>query len=244
MVKRVASASLALVPRPALRALIRVAFDRLAAADPRAAMRDLLEVDAELADRLDHTAIRYDGGVHAKHRLMGYHDFFVDRVQPGDHVLDLGAGKGELAFDLATRGGARVTAVDKNAAYLRFARERYTHPNLEFVEADFVAAPPDGRYDTVVLSNVLEHLPDRAAVLRGIVARASPSRVLIRVPVHEREWTVPLRRELGLPHYSDETHETEYDRESFEIEMRDAGLEVSHLELRWGEIWAEVTPAR
>jgi hypothetical protein len=57
----------------------------------------------------------------------------------------------------------------------------------------------------------------------------------------DREWRVPLRRELGLFHFSDPTHHVEYTRESFEAEVREAGLRVVHLQVNWGEIWAELT---
>jgi SAM-dependent methyltransferase len=210
--------------------------------DPGSALRELLELEAELEDGLNHTAIRYDGGVHVKHRLMRYHDFFVERIRPGERVLDLGCGKGELAADIAARAGAQVTGVDWNADYLRFARERYK--GVELVQGDLRAFEPGRPYDVLVLSNVLEHLPDREELLRGLVARTGASRLLIRVPLLARSWTVPLREELGLPHFSDPTHEVEYDRESFAAEMRGAGLEVVHEELAWGELWAEVRPAR
>jgi len=41
-------------------------------------------------------------------------------------------------------------------------------------------------------------------------------------------------------YFSDGTHCTEYTRESFEEEMRAAGLSVTHMQINWGEIWAEV----
>ena len=67
-----------------------------------------------------------------------------------------------------------------------------------------------------------------------------PSRFLIRVPVFERDWRVPLKRELGVEWRLDPTHETEYTLESFEKEMAAAGLRITYQEVRWGEIWAEV----
>jgi SAM-dependent methyltransferase len=225
------------VKRYAFRAWIR-SMERWP--DPGRALRELLELEAELEDGLNHTAIRYDDGVHVKHRLTRYHDFFVERIRAGERVLDLGCGKGELAADIAARSGAEVAAVDWNADYLRFARKRYD--GVEFVQADLRAFEPAHPYDVLVLSNVLEHLADREELLRGLVARTGASRLLIRVPLETRSWTVPLRRELGLPHFSDPTHEVEYDRESFAREMRGAGLEVVDEELAWGELWAEVRP--
>lgn len=93
----------------------------------------------------------------------------------------------------------------------------------------------------VVLSNVLEHLPRRPAFLRQIQQLVKPSRILIRVPLFERDWRVPLKRELGVEWRLDQTHETEYTLESFAEEMAAAGLHITHQQVRWGEIWAEVT---
>jgi hypothetical protein len=64
--------------------------------------------------------------------------------------------------------------------------------------------------------------------------------MLIRVPLFERAWEVPLRKELGLEWRSDATHETEYTEESFAQEMDAAQLTLVHQEIRWGEIWAQV----
>ena len=61
---------------------------------------------------------------------------------------------------------------------------------------------------------------------------------MIRVPVYERDWTVPLKAEVGLRSYWDPDHEIEYDERRFRDELAEAGLEVTELQLRWGEIWA------
>ncbi len=77
--------------------------------------------------------------------------------------------------------------------------------------------------------------------LRGIVETMRPSRLLLRVPVFERDWRVPLKQELGIDYRLDSTHYTEYTLESFSSELEEAGLRVTHQEVRWGEIWAEAT---
>ena len=70
-----------------------------------------------------------------------------------------------------------------------------------------------------------------------------PAHILIRVPLFERDWRVPLKQELGVEWRLDPTHEIEYTIESFAEEIAEAGLTVSLQEIRWGEIWAEVSPA-
>ena len=210
--------------------------------DPRDSLPVLLALHDELFRRIDVVAVDLDGGVHAKHRIMRYHDFFVDRVCKGESVLDVGCGKGELAHDLVERGGVDVTGVDVNRAALEFARDRFASDRLKLVEADAWTWEPGRSFDVVVLSNVLEHIVDRVGLLRRLTAVAQPKRFLVRVPVLEREWSVGLRRDLGLFHYSDPTHETEYDRRQLVDELAAAGLEATEIEHRWGELWVVAEP--
>ena len=209
--------------------------------DKRRAMRQLLQLYGDAYEGADLGAIAYDEGVHAKHRLMRYHDFFVDRVHEGERVLDVGCGKGELAYDLAERGGATVVAIDASPWMLEFARARFTHPRVTYVQADAVDYAPDKRVDLAVLSNVLEHIDRRAELLRSLRERAGATRLLIRVPVLERDWTVPLRQEVGLPHFSDPEHKLEYDAELLRNELGEAGWTMGDPILRWGEIWVEAS---
>jgi len=214
---------------------VNVLSERREAGD---ALRELFALDDHLQREIDHAAIRYDDGVHVKHRLTAYHDFFVERVRPDERVLDVGCGKGELALDLAERAGARVVGVDVSPRYLAFARERSAHPNVEYVEADVLTWRPGEPFDVVVLSNVLEHVERRVELLRGLVESARPDRLLLRVPARTRHWHVPLRRELGLEHRSDPQHFVEYTDEDLVAELREAGLEPTELVHAWGEIWA------
>jgi len=232
-----------LLPAEPLRPIFRFWLSVLASQpDRRKATRELLEVYEDAYRAVDRAAIAYDDGVHAKHRLTGYHEFFVERVSPGERVLDIGCGKGELAFDLVTRAGASVVGVDNSSFHLGFARSTFRDDRLEFVEADVLEHIPGGRFDVVVLSNVLEHVDDRVGLLRRVVASAEPGRVLLRVPVLARDWTVPLRQELGLPHFTDPTHFVEYEPDGFRAELAAAGLHVTELILTWGEIWATAVP--
>jgi SAM-dependent methyltransferase len=209
---------------------------------PSDSLRTLLLLHDELFRRVDVLAIDLDDGVHAKHRIMRYHDFFVDRVREGEHVLDVGCGKAELAHDLVQRAGARVTGIDVSAESLAFARAHFASDRLELIEADARQWDARRRFDVIVLSNVLEHIEDRSGLLRRLADITGAHRFLIRVPVLERDWAVGLRRELGLFHYSDPTHHTEYDRPLLLGELSAAGLRAVEVEQRWGELWAVAEP--
>jgi len=209
--------------------------------DKPRAMRRLLEVYGDAWYAMDRGSIEYDKGVHPKHRLTGYHDFFVERIGSTDRVLDVGCGKGELAFDVAERTGATVVAIDTSRWALDFARSRFSHPRISYVEADALDFTPEMPVDVAILSNVLEHIAPRLELLRALRERAGATRLLIRVPQLERDWVVPLRRELDLPFFSDRTHELEYSPEVLREELAAAGWTMGEPRLVWGEIWVEAT---
>lgn len=223
----------------ALRALITLRADGL---PPAEALRFLFRLDAAIYALEGSMAVAYGGGLHTKHRHTHYHDFFVDRIGIGDRVLDIGCGNGALAADIAARKNAFVVGVDTNAESIAEARQRHPGTRLRFEVADALGPLPEGAFDVVVLSNVLEHLVERPEFLRRIGATVRPGRILVRVPLWERDWRVPLKHELGVEWRLDPTHETEYTQESFREEISKAGLRIVHQEIRWGEIWAEAVP--
>ncbi len=221
----------------------RLLWEAASRSRPEPALRMLLQAESELGLILDRLAIEYDGGVHVKHRLTHYHDFFVNRVRSGDSVLDVGCGNGAVTWDIAEKSGARdVTGIDMNPLNINMAMQRFSHPKVTYILGNALKEIPASHYQTVILSNVVEHLANRTEFLRQLVEGVRPDRILVRVPVFERDWRVPLRKELGLDWRCDDTHETEYTNESFLEEMTAAGLRVMHQEVRWGEIWAEVVP--
>jgi 2-polyprenyl-3-methyl-5-hydroxy-6-metoxy-1,4-benzoquinol methylase len=214
-------------------------LDKMAREDPKMALRSLLKIEDNLTHHIDRVAIKYDNGVHVKHRLTKYHDFFTDRINNSDRVLDIGCGNGALADDIAQKSGAIVTGIDINSESIQFAKERFFHPNLTFIEGNVLKYNFNQYFNIIVLSNVLEHIEHRIEFLQRIQINLKPESILIRVPAIDRHWLVPLRQELGLFYFSDITHYTEYTRESFEEELRAADLQIKYLQINWGEIWAE-----
>jgi cyclopropane fatty-acyl-phospholipid synthase-like methyltransferase len=207
-------------------------------------LRFLFEIDRRLYKLQGQTSIKYDGGIHTKHRHMRYHDFFVGRIRAGERVLDIGCGHGAVAYDIAEKSGAYVTGIDLSAENVQQAQSRHSHPRVRYILGDVLRDLPSEQFDVVIMSNVLEHLENRVEFLRDVQANLTPRRWLTRVPLFERDWRVPLKQELGLDYRLDPTHHIEYTQEGFVDEMQQAGLEIVHQEVRWGEIWAELKPAR
>lgn len=187
-------------------------------------------------------AVAYGGGLHTKHRHMRYHDFFVNRIRTGERVLDIGCGIGAVAHAVAEKSNAEVVGIDMSKANIAVAHHRHSHPRVRYLVGNALQDLPGERFDVVILSNVLEHLSERPAFLRRLQEVVRPSRFLIRVPLFERDWRVPLKRELGVEWRLDSTHETEHTLDSFAEEMTAAKLRIIHQEVRWGEIWAEGVP--
>ncbi|MGE5502823.1 MAG: class I SAM-dependent methyltransferase [Actinomycetota bacterium] len=210
---------------------------------PDAALKRLFALQDDLDLLIAERATAYGHGANPKHRLTGYHDFFVARIPAGARVLDVGCGIAEVARSIAERvPGATVVGIDNDRPRLDLARARGLPANLTLIEGLAPRDLPAGRFDVVVLSNVLEHVDDRVGLLKRLAEACGPARILVRVPLFERDWRLALRRELGVDFRSDPTHCIEHTLAEFEAEVASAGLSVVERQTLWGEIWAELRP--
>lgn len=206
---------------------------------PKSGLRLLLQLNNQLYALTGKLACNYGDGLHPKHRLMKYHDFFVNRLSSGERVIDIGCGNGALSYDMAELGGALVTGVELNELSLVEAKKRYSHEHVQYVHGDVLKDLPDESFDVAVMSNVLEHLENRVDFLREAQLKLKPKKWLLRVPLYERDWRVPLMDEIDIDYRLDSTHFIEYTQEQFAQELDQAGLEIIYQEIRWGEIWCQ-----
>ena len=229
-----------LIPARARRGLVMgLAVLESRVGSPAQSLRRLYDIEDSLELVINERAMALGNGEHPKHRLTDYHGFFASHVTNGDRVLDIGCGYGAVARSIARHiPESDVTGVDIEPANVTQAIAADNPSNLTFVEGDATEAFPEGAWDVVVLSNVLEHIDDRVGFLARIRERLSPGVVLIRVPHFERSWHMPMRQEVGANFLSDPDHRIEHTREAFESEVTLAGFSIIELQTPWGEIWA------
>jgi trans-aconitate methyltransferase len=91
--------------------------------------------------------------------------------KPGERVLDLGSGTGDLAAQLAQRG-ALVTGVDASTEMVNAARRK--HPSLSFDVADGQALSFDQAFEAVFSNATLHWMPRADAVAEGVARALKP----------------------------------------------------------------------
>jgi demethylmenaquinone methyltransferase/2-methoxy-6-polyprenyl-1,4-benzoquinol methylase len=159
--------------------------------------RESAQFSEQVQGMFDRIAGRYDllnslmtAGLHHAWRERA-----VDRaeVSPGDSVLDVCCGTGDLSFELATRvsPGGHVVGCDFSEPMLDLAREKASDRGapVRFEWADALQLPYDGgRFDAVTVGFGVRNFADRDKGLREMARVLKPGGRLVIL-----EFTEPRR---------------------------------------------------
>lgn len=114
-------------------------------------------------------------------------------VPPGQRVLEIGCGQGDLLA--ALRPGYGI-GVDLSGEMIR--RAGFRHPHLRFIQGDAHALPVNSAFDAVILSDLVNDVWDVQRVFSEVARIATPSTRLI-LNSYSRLWEGPLEltRRMG-----------------------------------------------
>jgi SAM-dependent methyltransferase len=163
------------------------------------------ESDAELASTLDNL----DGARHYAEWIVALMALHVN-----GRVLEVGAGHGTFTGLLAQFGP--VTATELSDRAVAVLTDRYSScDHVTVVHADRLG---DATFDTAVMVNVLEHIPDDVGALRALGDRLSAGgRVIVFTPAFNALYS-PFDAAVG--------HYRRYTKASLRRIVRDADLEL------------------
>ena len=161
--------------------------------------------------------------LHSLERAQRFNRWMAQAIEPyaGARVLEIGAGIGNITTWLLPRD--LYLASDINPHYLHYLRnlalgKPYLHVDRIDLEDPHCFEPWQGRFDTVVCLNVLEHVRDPLVSLRNIASALEPGgRLLLYVPQGQHLYS-SLDEVLG--------HRCRYSKEELAKELQATGFEV------------------
>lgn len=133
----------------------------------------------------------------------------IEQVPDNSSVVDIGCGTGYLLSQIRELKGCTVYGLDLSPQAIRVMQERRN------IKGEAASVPPiplkDGEYDTVICTEVMEHITDDALLASELMRIVKPGgRVIVTVPndrwgpeenpEHQRTYTAESLRKLFEEH--------------------------------------------
>jgi len=126
--------------------------------------------------------------------MINHLPLYSKYIKKGDWILDIGCGAAPMSLYAANKGAVvkGVELSERAISENRKAAEYLNLTNLSFECEDFMAYCDDSVYDIIMLTEVLEHLPDDKFSLKKICQLMKPGGYLlmsvpsVNAPLHKR----------------------------------------------------------
>jgi len=145
--------------------------------------------------------------------------FLISTMLEGKKLLEVGCGTGDL-LQFFQSGNFEVMGSDYSNVYLNKARE--LHPQIKFFKADLLDNKAwtnlENQFDSIVASEVFEHIENNEKALHNIKSILKPGGVLII--------TVPAFNFLYSPHDKKIGHYRRYTKKTAQAILTKSGFSV------------------
>jgi SAM-dependent methyltransferase len=189
-------------------------------------------VQAQSRDRIDYERRRAElpYGMHNREEIVNYFawqaELFEDYAR--GTIIDHGAGTGGLASALLQAQSGEVVALEPDPQLVAVLREKFFgHPHASVFAGtldDYLAAHGAASVDTIVSSNVIEHIEDDVACLQAMRDLLRPGGAVgLYVPARP-ELFGSLDRAVG--------HHRRYTRDNLREKLEQAGFDVVSVKYR------------
>lgn len=103
------------------------------------------------------------------------------------HLLDVGAGSGWTAGSFGSKAQS-ITFSDISDLNLMKIKEKFSLKNANYVQCDSLNMPfAENTFDTIIASEVIEHVPDPALFIENLLAILKPNgKLIITTPYKEK----------------------------------------------------------
>ncbi len=114
------------------------------------------------------------------HRFWKFFTVQLAAIKPGQRVLDVAGGTGDLtrAFAKALKGSGEIWLADINAAMLNVGRDKLLDGGFDqvhYIQANAECLPfPNHYFDTITIAFGLRNVTDKAAALRSMARILKP----------------------------------------------------------------------
>ena len=138
---------------------------------------------------------------------------------PNSKFLEIGCGIGTFLQSLSSEPGIQLLGSEISLRGLRSAKAQC--PAVEFIQMDAALIPFVSEFDVIGAFDVIEHIEDDMAVLRGIHKALKPEgRLVLTVPQYEFMWG-------SIDEFVH--HQRRYNRKNLLSKMESAGFQVDYV---------------
>ncbi len=146
---------------------------------------DLAELDKFAS--LAHQWWDENGELRTLHQLNPLRLAWIEQAAAGlrdKKILDVGCGGGILSESLARQGAASVLGIDLAEKSIKVAKLHALEAGIknlsyQVISAEALAAEQAGQYDAVTCMEMLEHVPDPAAIVQAVAQLLRPGGVAV-----------------------------------------------------------------